>query len=284
MTRAYDYVVTTEPRTGTEVVYATHNYSDPTTWFGESGRAVDEVAVDSGDGKTWTLLHSNVIDMVHGKLFDEAQYVIDQQEANPSDPHGYAVIVRVDGVVQTMRAPFATSGGDYQVNYADGSIEFFVSQAGSDVRVDYSYAQGSAFAIAPDPGTVMDIESAKAMWSNDFVMNDAVLFEVMGYAEAFAPQLGLPAGTKIPIQTTKYDTLTQLVAEASVFYPNAVPAVVGARGSSSARHAIEFRYGTVRRLPAAYGVELRVRLADDTPMGGAHASATFYCTVRSEGT
>lgn len=274
-------LVTSEPRIGTEVIYGTHNYSDPTTWFGQSVRAVGEEATDDGAGTTWSLAHANVIDLIHGKIFDEAQYVLDQQAENPGDPHGYAVVVKVNDVEKDMRAPFATSGGDYEVDYAAGKIIFFASQAGQTVTVDYSYAAGSTFIIKPDDGFNIDIEKAKAIWADDFVMNDTVLFEVYGYAAVIAPQLGLPEGTKIPIQSTKYNTLTQLAAEASEYGPFAIPATGGAaRGISSPRHVIEFRYGTIRRLLSAYGIELHIRLENDTPMGGEHTSATFYCTVR----
>lgn len=278
--RTYDWTVITEPRTGTEVVYATHNYSDKTTWFGESVRVDGEVATDDGAGTVWSLAHAFIIDMTHGKTFDEAQYVLDQQAENLLDPHGYAVVVKVDAVLQTVRAPFATSGGDYVVNYVTGKIEFFASKAGQAVTVDYSYAAGSMFLLKPDDGYDIDIEGATASWSDNFVMNDSVLFEVWGYAAVFAPQLGLPPGTKIPIQTTSYSTLTQLTAEASAFYPFAVAACGGARGIGASRHTVEFRYGTIRRLVSAAGIELRVRLENDIVMGGEFTSSTFYCTVR----
>ena len=270
-----------EPRLGTEVLYATHNFSDKTTWFGESVRVDGEVATDDGAGTIWSLAHAFVIDMTHGKTFDEAQYVLDQQAENPSEPHGYAVVVKVDGNLQAERAPFAASGGDYEVDYAAGNIVFFASQAGSTVTVDYSYATGSMFLIKPDDGTDIDIEGAKASWSDDFVMNDTVLFEVWGLAAVFAPQLGLPPGTKIPIQTTKYLTLTQLTGEAFTFYPFAVAVCgSGARGIGSPRHVVGFSYNTIRRLISAAGLELQVSLENDQVFGGEFTSATFYCTVR----
>jgi hypothetical protein len=273
--------VSAEPRLGTEVVYGTHNFTDQTTWFGDSVRVVDEAAIDSGDGLTWNLAHLKIIDMIHGKVFDEDQYVRDQKTANPSDPHGYNVIVKVDGVTQVMRTPFAQSGGDYEVNYIDGKITFFSSKAGSTVLVDYSYENGSTFYIIPDAGFDLDIEAAKAMWSDNFVMNSSVIFEVYGYAAVFAPQLGLPAGTKIPISTTEYRTLTQLTSEASQYQPFAVPATGGSvRGITSSRHATHFRYGTIRKLYSAYGIELRVKSGNDIVMGGEFATATFYCVVK----
>jgi hypothetical protein len=274
-------LVTAEPRIGKEVVYGTHNFADKTTWFGSSVRVVAEAAIDSGNGLTWNLSNTHVIDMLHGKIFDEAQYVLDQIAANPGDPHGYNVVVRVDGVVQTMREPFATNGGDYYVDYANGRIVFFASKAGSVVTVDYSHATDSSFRIVPDPGFDIDIESAKAMYSEDFTMNDAVCFEIWGYAAVFAPQLNLPPGVKVQLGATHYRTLRQLASESSDSTLVA-PAAGGAdRGISSALHALHFRYGTIRRLESAYGLELVVRTEHDLAMGGSHASATFYCVVRA---
>ena len=270
-----------EPRTGTEVIYATHNYCDPTTWFGDSVRVEDEAATDDGDGLSWSLAHSVVIDLTHGKIFDEDAYILDQQTDNPGSPHGYAVAVTVNGVLKTQRAAFAPSGGDYTVAYGDGKIVFAASQTGNTVLVSYSYENGSTFYIVPDAGTNIDIEKAKSAWSNNFVMNDTVEFQVWGYAAVFAPQLGLPEGTKIPIQVTAYKTLAQLTAEASAFGPFAIPATGGTmRGLAQPQHIVEFRYGTIRRLLSAYGIELRVKLENDTPMGGDFTTATFYCVVR----
>jgi hypothetical protein len=271
-----------EPRLGTEVIYATHNYSDPTTWFGDSVRVEDEAATDDGDGLSWSLAIDMLIDLTHGKIFDEDAYILDQQAANPGSPHGYAIVVTANGVVKTQRAPFALSGGDYTVDYTAGKIVFSASQAGNTVLVSYSYENGSTFYIVPDAGTNIDIEKAKASWSDDFVMNDTVQFQVWGYAAVFAPQLGLPEGTKIPIQVTAYKTLAQLTAEAAGFAPFAIPAVGGAsRGLAQPQHVVEFRYGTLRRLLSAYGIELRVKLENDVPMGGDVTTATFYCVVRS---
>lgn len=272
--RPYDYAVTMEPRVGKEVVYATHNYCDPTTWFGSSVRVDAELATDSGDGLTWDLGHDNVIDLVHGKIFDEDNYA-------SLAPHGYAVIVKVDGVVANMRAPFSAAGGDYEANYATGKIVFFVSKAGSVITVDYSYATDSTFSIVPDVGFDIDIEGAIARWSNDFVMNDTVCFQLYGLASIFAPELGLPAGTLIPIGTTNYKTLNQLTSEASSFFPSCiVPAGGATRGNAVAQHAVGFSYRTIRKLQSAYGIELRVKLSNDIPMGGSVTTATFYCVVR----
>ena len=109
-----------EPRRGQEVIVATHNFCDPTTWFYESVRVEDEEAVDSGDGLTWNLTHNNVIRTGWGKFHKEDDYINAEPEG-----HGYSVVVEVDGVEKAMREPYASTGGDYLVNYVDGSLTFF---------------------------------------------------------------------------------------------------------------------------------------------------------------
>jgi hypothetical protein len=272
-----------EPRIGTEVIYGTHNFADKTTWASDSVRVVDEIAIDSGDGLTFNLVNKYLIDIIHGKVFDEDQYVRDQQSSNPSDPHGYAIIVTVDNAAVTIREALEVSGGDCEVNYTDGKIVFFQSQSGKTVKVSYSYATTSNFYISPDAGFDLDIEKAKAMWSADFDMTDSVRFEIYGFAAVFAPQLGLPSGTKIPLSVTEYRTLNQLTSEASEYQPHAIPASGGTtRGTTQDRHATYFRYGTIRRLTSAAGIELRICTGHNRVMGGEFATATFYCVVKPE--
>lgn len=273
--------VSSEPRVGSEVIYGTHNFSDPTTWFAESVRVVDALATNTGNGLIWQLAHPNVIDLEHGKIFDEDQYKLDQQADNPTDPHAYVVIVKVNDNIQTMREVFMTSGGDYVVNYLEGKIEFFADQTGNTVEVSYSYANGSGFWITPDSGFNLNIEKAKASFSLDFEMNDTILFIIYGYAAVFAPQLGLPAGTRIPIAQTRYKTFTQIRTEAAEI-TKATSAGITARGTSQDCHSLWFRYGTTRLLHSMYGISLCIRQEHDIPNGGEYTNATFYCVVKPE--
>lgn len=288
-----------EPRTGSEVIYATHNFCDKTTWYGQSTRVTDGVLADSGDGLRFTSGNANWIDMVSGRILDDDGVSEEQMELNPSDPHGYLVTVKVNGVIKTAREPFEDAGGDYSIDYDEGTITFFEDQSGKTVTASYNHAAGSVFTIAPLPGTVLSIETAEADFSAPIVMTDTIAYAVFGYADVFAPHLvengTVPSGTKIELKKARYKRYGQILTEALGAYPtlakNAATAEHMAlrsypefrrltRGSKDDRQAVPFRYGTVRELHAAAGMELRVWLEHDRMFGGEHATLTFYCTSR----
>jgi len=123
-------------RLGKEVIYATHDFTDPTSWYSESVRVEDEVLKDSGDGLTFASIHESWVDMTHGKVFDEDAVAAEVE-------HRYSVAVTVDDVALVERAPFETVGGDFDVDYVSGKVTFFVAQAGT-VKATYSYQNGSA--------------------------------------------------------------------------------------------------------------------------------------------
>ena len=321
-----------EPREGSEAIFTTHDFTDATTWYGQSVRVVDEAATDSGDGLLWTLAQSDLIDLVHGKCMDEEAIIAAQQKREPSDPHGYVVIVKVDSVVKTARAAYASDGGDYEVNYETGDVTFFATQAGNTVEVSYSYANGSEFCLQPEAGKDLDIESAEAQFSDDLDMLDTIEFEVQGFVESYASDLwdqqsptgvlpfdsgdalptklndgdrfyrtsdstlhewqsgapvavaagGVPGGTLIVLSVKKYKRLDQLIDEAMGAFP-VIPAIGGAtRGNAKQRFGFPFRYGTIRHLHSSTGMKLLVRLTNDTEFGGERATATFYCTSKSQ--
>lgn len=318
-------IVSGTPRVGSEVIYATHDFTDPTSWYSTSVRVDDEAATDSGNGLLWNLAHVNVIDMQHGKVLDEETLCAEHD-------HKYDVVVKVDGVEQTQHPAF-TASGDYAVDYEAGTITFTASQAGKAVLVGYSYSTSSAFQMFPQVGRVLDIESAEAQFSADVQYNDTIVFEVTGYVESFyypawdqSSPVGLlpyaamgaelpvshtagdlfysttnnrlhssdgsswtqvpvgpyPSGTRIPLASSVYKTLDQIIDEAVGAYPS-IPALGGSvRGITQPRYGFPFRYGTVRRLHSTTGMSLEVRLDSDTKFGGERATATLYCTSHLE--
>lgn len=256
------------PRTGTELILTTHNFCDPTTWYTTSSRVTTATLTDSGNGLTFTSAHTNWIDMTHGKLWDEDALCADVG-------HGYAVVVTSDGAAKTQRAPFATTGGDYTVNYAAGTITFASSQTGKAVVASYSRMVDSVFSIVPDEDSRIDVESAKAQFSANVVINDTVDFEIWAYNPDDLPN-------KARVKITSYKRMSNFFDEA--LDSNAeVPAIGGsARGAQVAQTCLHFRYGTIRPMYASQGVELRVRLRNDQAFDGEHALAVFYCTVAAE--
>lgn len=280
-----------EPRVGDETIYTTHNFCDKSTWFADSIRETDKV-LTSNDGFKWESGDLFWVDMISGRVQDDDGLVDEQKTLNPGNPHGYQVIVTVDGVEKTMREPLETTGGDYEVFWEDGYVKSFEDWTGQTVLASYSHATSSTFILEPLPGRDLNIEAAEADFSEDVIMNDAIEYSVYGYAAVFAPQLGLPEGTRIPLSTVKYKRLSQILNEAIGSYP--VVGVYGSaietrnlpqieyrrqqRGLKSFVQSIPFRYATVRGLKSLYGIQLRVKLTHDRAFDGSLATLTFYCT------
>lgn len=285
----------TQPRTGDEIIISTHNFCDKSSWFSNSQR-VDNQSLNSNDGYIWESPDGYWVDMISGRAHDDDTWVNIQKELNPGDPHGYQVIVTVDGYEKEMRTPFFNSGGDYEVYWEDGYIKSFDDWSGKTVTASYSKMVDSIFIIKPMPGKIINIEAAEADFSQDAVMNDTLVYSIYGYAAIFAPQLNLPEGTKIELYTKKYKRLSQVVNEAIGAYPlNEVLASdpndynLGikdfrrkSRGMRNKTQSIPFRYATVRTLKSSLGLELRVKLLNDNAFDGDLSSCTFYCTFEDE--
>lgn len=255
-----------EPRVGSELIKVTSNFCDPTSWWYDSARSESETMTDSGDGLTFNSTHVNWIDVISGKLFYDP-------DAEPTK--NVTISVTVDGTPATMVDPlYPSDGGDYTVNFAAGTITFGASQSGKTIVASYAYAQSSLWALVPIDGKAIDIESVEAQFSEDAIIRDTVQFELWGYNPSDLPN-------KILYGSSLYRSMRNFVDEAQGSYP-VVPAIGGdeGRGLPSAIYGFPFRYGTVRRLSSENGIELRIRLSKDTPFGGSHCTATFYCTVR----
>ena len=288
-------VIVPYPRKGDEVIYSTHNLADKCTWFNDSTRVTTGSLTADGTRTLYSSGNPFWIDMVSGRVQDDDGLVQEQQELNPSTPHGYQVQVFVGGVEKTMREPFETSGGDYEVYWDEGQVHFFSAlPENSVVTASYSYATTSSFVLRPMPNKVLIIESAEANFSQDVEMTDGIEYTVYGYASVFAPQLGLPAGTKIPLLNTRYKRLTQILEEAIGSYPKVDIFACSEsarslsysefrrthRGIKSLTQSVPFRYGTVRELTSEAGMELVVRTTHDRPIVGGLASLTLYCTSK----
>lgn len=256
-----------EPRTGKELVMTTHNFCDPTTWYTTSERVETETLTDSGDGLTFTSAWPHWIDMTHGNIWDEDALCADVE-------HGYGVVATSDAAAKTQRVPFATSGGDYTVNYEAGTITFAASQTGKTVVASYSRMVDSVFALVPDAGKRIDIEKAIARFSADVEMLDSIDFEIWVYNPDDLPN-------KVMYRRTTYKTIGNFIDEA---VPATSIAMVGGgtRGMLQAMTSLPFHYGTIRSLLSSQGVEIRICLRNDVPCTGYRALATLYCTVDVE--
>lgn len=274
--------VATGPPVGlTERVLVSPNLCDATTWYQQSTRVTDEAATDSGDGLTFNLANSNVIDLYHGKVYDEYHV---RQDGGAE----YAVVVKVDTVEMTQREPFASSGGDYTVDYANGTITFGSSQAGSTVEVSYNYAGSSVWSVIPSSGKRLDIQYAEAQFSSDLEMTSSMIVSIHGYVDVFAPQLmvsnggPIPDGTVIELDRWPYQTIDNIIEEAVSAQP-VIPIIgTNSRGTTTTRQIFPFRYNAARDIRNAYGMMLCIQMGDDVPWDGERASVTFYSVERDE--
>lgn len=256
--------VVPEPRIGSSLVVVTHNWCDKTTWYQQSNRIEGETLSDSGDHLTFNSVNQHWIDLTHGKIY---------REDLVSAP--YLPVVKVDGVVKTERAPWAMSGGDFEIDYAAGTVTFFSAQTGT-VTVNYSAAGSSLFTIAPTVGKTLVVENSEVQFSQDVEMLDSIHFQPWAYNPADMPN-------KVPVAAaTTYKTIRDFIDEAVGVYP-VVPAIGGTQRGLSQPHVVfPFSYKTVKELFSSYGLEIRVFLEDDIEYGGEFATATFYCTSRDE--
>lgn len=178
------------PRVGDEEILATHNYADKCTWFGDSTRVTDEtLTVNGSDSTLYESIHPWWIDMFTGRLLNESRWV-------EKESHGYQVIVKDNGVEQTIR-PFPACSGTYdcEVHYHTGKVKFLQGDPTGPVTVSYSYATTSTFYLQPDEGKVLKIEKGEA----DFAVGDVdgdyrtiftteIDYDIWGYAWHYAPQ------------------------------------------------------------------------------------------------
>jgi len=249
-----------------------HDWTDPTTWYEQSVRVVEEVATDSGNHVRYVLSNFNVIDNYHGKISEE-DFLTD------SDGYSYRVVVKVNDTQKTEQDPHYGTGGDYTIDYDDGYIDFLSAlDAEDEVKVTYHYENGSRFTIKPTSGKCLDLSLAEIQFSTDVELMDTILFATYGLADVFAPGY-YPPGTMIPLTNpVKYKTMRDFYNDAVRAYPK-IAALGGAgwRGCNFDTVVLDWDYVSAVRLHGAYGMEIRVSLEHDEPVQGTFATATFYC-------
>ena len=266
--------VALKPPLGKELIDCTHNMTDITTRFYTSERVTDEeLTYDGGDG--WWESGDIFIDMTHGKVFDEHTHC-------EKHPDHYAIVVKVDSVEKTQRAPWATSGGDYEVDYENGKVKPFTEDwTGATVTASYNKEIDSEWKLVPYTDTCIQVNKAEVQFSEDLIYASGVKMEIWGLADYFMPGVH-PPGTKIPIGKGLYNTVDQFIDEAVGSFPPVEPVGGAARGISNRRFIFHFYYGVSRQIFSSLGMEIRVQTVDDVDFGGERCTATFYCTVKKD--
>lgn len=262
-------------REGDQTIWSTHNFCDPCTWYCEAVRVSNEVLnVAQGETLIYESVNANWIDMEHGRVLGEDELVAAHLAGGG---HGWSVQIRDNGSLLTARAPFATSGGDYWVEYSgpnNGKARVHFAQVPTGpVEATYSKAGHSDWHLVPTEGKMLAVEDVEAQFTADVVQNDTFLFGV---------DVPDGQGGDVFVQIRQYRTMAQIIDEARGAYP-VIPAIGGeSRGVTEATYGFPFQYKTVRDLRSSQGVALCVKLKDHKPMGGKRCTVTFYCTSNDE--
>ena len=275
------------PTEGNFTNIITHDWCDPTTWYMQSVRVVDEVATNSGDNTTYNLAHQNVIDTYHGKLNME-DYLTD------SSGNSYRVSVTVNGAAKTEVDPH-TGTGDYTVDYAGGKITFQSALSGSDVvKVTYHYENGSVFTVKPKSGKILYLKTIKVLFTENIEITDTLRFTPYGLVDVFAPTMTpnpYPSGTLIPLSNgTVYKTMINYLAEVSRNFDKIQDlggSVSNWRASPVKTTLLEWNYPALQPIKSSAGMEIRMLLDHDTPYSSidtkpAHGISCFECFVENE--
>lgn len=272
-------------REGSEIVWATHNFCDKTSWYSSSERKTN-VLLTSSDNITFYVPNSTKpwVDMYTGKVL---------HEDNIRDAYGgnLDVIITVDGVTKTMNDCLEQGCencvGDYTVNFYSGSITFNGQITGS-VYASFSEPADAWWILKPTPGSKLSVEGAEMQFSGDVDLKDNIVMEIRGFVQVFAPQYWqgnggpLPTNYKVTLGQYQYKSLSEFVDETQGAYPY-VPQIGGqTRGLKSPMYGMPFAYKTIRELYDSYGMEIRVGLKHNHEFGGSRATATFYCIEKPE--
>lgn len=267
-----------EKSTKERVYYFSHNWCDPTTWYGDSLYVIDEIAENLGDNKTYQLDNYNVIDTFHGKIFGE-DFLSD------SDGYDYRVHVKVNGLDgYEEHDPHYTDYSDsydYIIDYSNAQIIFSYNLLPTDeVKVSYHYENGSTFyAIVPN-GKKLLIDSSEVQFSDDINLTDTIKYQVFVYNPYY------PVGPlKVPYGNPNvYKTLSDFQVEAMKTYP-IFPAIGNEnnwRSMPKPLIVLNWDYVSGTALKSSYGTEIRIWLEHNIPFEGTYASLTFYGSEEDE--
>lgn len=272
-------------REGTEFIRVSHDFTKTFTWFEDSIRVSGEILSQSLPSVFHTQ-HTNIINLTHGYVYDEERDI--QRETTG---HGYHVEI-FSGSYKLKQNPIYEDewidGGEYRVDYVSGTIETSSSFNSGELTINYSYSQGSTWYLRPEPGQYISVESAEVQFGTDIEMNDTVSMETWGYVIAFAPHLAqsnggpLPDQMKILLGFKKYKRFSQFIDDSKGAFPEIPPSGGEKRGTKSPIYEFPFNYQVKRILVHSKGLEIRVRMEKDRPMGGSYATATFYTVVGPE--
>lgn len=268
-------IINSKINVGERVTLLANNLTDKTSWYADSTKVTDE-SLGTGDGTTveFGLQNQFIIDVTHGKITGEDQLV-------SPDGGSYAPEVKIDGITQNERPFGSSSGGDYVINYRNGSITFeSAPPSGASITCTYYYSppdSGSSTYVSPNDGKKLILTTAECMITADVILTDAVIAAVWAYNPNDPPN-------KIEIEAQRgvYKTIKDLINITNGSLP-VVPAIGGSsvsggneRGSDNDIIQLRWEYSSPIELLSSQGAEIRVYTANHKELQGEHVSFTFY--------
>lgn len=149
------------------------DFNKKETWYIESSGNAESFDAD-GAQKDFSLAYGSgngaaIIDLSHGKVTEEANIVTPATGS-------YVPVVKINGAVQDEREAYETSGGNYEIDYTEGTLKFYAAPpSGNTVTIDYFYSPSGAGPIViagPGSGKKWIINFAEVQFSKDTVMKD----------------------------------------------------------------------------------------------------------------
>ena len=265
-------VTVPDVRLGSEVVLASHNFSDPCTWYAESIRLSEDLTeVDGSDGYQFSGTNLNWIDIANGRVLKE-------DKISEAIEHGYRVKIIVDGYELEERLVTSADpdDSDFIINYEDGYVIFLKeSYSGRTVSAEYSASRGSGWYLFPFENKQVRIERAEVQFSEDVGFNDSIEMII------YIGNPGADPSTWYEYKKAVYKTMDNFIDEAEGAFP-LIPPLLGKGGTGKMRYGFPFRYSTARPLSYSQGVFLCLKMRNHRAFDGERATATFYCTIVDE--
>ena len=258
-----------------------YDLTDQTTWYYSSAYAEDHM-IGTGDGLNTIFDISDsttnptetriLVDMSHGKVTDE-DFVPVKTVGITNEPSSWIPVVTVGGVTKTERPPFKDTGGDYIIDYENGQIQFNTAPSnGAEVKASYFYVPNqpgcSIIEYKPAAGKLWEVDIGEAQFSEDLVMNDAIMWAVFIEHPQYGDIQYGPA--------THYQTFGNFLDFSFGSHPVIPPMGGPIRGLSKSTAILRWEYLSSIPISSNLAMKIRIWLLSDLKFDGERATFTLY--------
>jgi len=249
---------------GDSFISVTPDFTDKTTWYQESIKAIDEV-LTLDTGKIYNSVNTFWVDATHGKIYMEDAITVGGVPLHFGGTRIYPAQIKDNGTE-------IAEDTDYSIDYATGIVTLDDSYtAVGSITATYYYATTSVFTIKPDALKMIHIEHSELQFTGDLVMNAPVDFDIWVYNPYDLPN-------KMLYKRTTYKNIKDIINAANLGTGVIAPVDILTNPIS----VFPFDYATLKTLRSSQGAELRVSTRGDTPFTGEWGTATFYVLSEDE--